>query len=87
MENNNYWTYTCPCCNKEIIEIDKTVDFIKRYIGATHDCPECGALLKIKSDLSCSDFNKELINIYRGAGVTGTDEDIKKGMSYIEVGL
>lgn len=83
-QSSNLWTYTCPCCNKEIIEKDKTVDFIKQHIGATHDCPECGALLMIEEDTSCSDFTKTLIEMYRQAGVKGTDEEIKRGMGYIE---
>ena len=82
MENNNQWTWICPLCGKEITE-DYTVDEVKEYIGATHDCPECGGTVQIMEDLTCSDFGEYLVKAYAEMGVTVSKEDACN--SYIEV--
>lgn len=58
-----HWKYICPVCNRAIEEA-YTLDEVREYVGATHDCPECGGLLMIEKDLTCSDFGTQMIKEY-----------------------
>ena len=71
---NENWTYTCPICKKQIVE-KYSEDFVKEYIGATHDCPNCNGLLMINEDLSVKDFGAELVNSYKELGIDVTEEE------------
>jgi predicted RNA-binding Zn-ribbon protein involved in translation (DUF1610 family) len=75
------WKWTCPVCGKEIEE-NYTIEEIKEYIGATHDCPECGGLVMIEKDCTCSDFGKELVRRYSEMGLNVSKEEASN--SYIE---
>jgi len=68
------WKYKCPICG-EIITEDYTIDIVKDYIGATHDCPKCDGLLMIEKDLSVSEFGNELVHRYNELGVDVSKED------------
>jgi len=68
------WKFTCPCCNTEI-ETIFTIDEVKEHIGATCDCPECGALLRINEDLTCIDFGEELVRRYAEMGYKVSKEE------------
>lgn len=75
------WEFTCPCCNGEF-ESSYTIEFIKEHIGATIDCPECGALLMIEENCTCSDFGEELVRRYAEMGLNVSKE--KACGSYVE---
>ena len=76
------WKWTCPICGKEIEE-NYTIEEVKGYIGATHDCPECGSLVIIEEDCSCSDFGKELVRRYAEMGLDVSKEEASN--YYIEI--
>lgn len=57
------WQFLCPICHRNVIN-GYEVDEVKDYIGATYDCPECGGVLKIKSDLTVDNFAAKLENIF-----------------------
>ena len=78
----NKWNYKCPICGNDIQE-DYSEEEIKKYIGATHDCPNCGGLLMIEEDLSCADFGKELSRRYAEMGINVSPEEASG--SYIEI--
>lgn len=71
--NKEHWTWVCPICG-ETIEEDYTIDEIKEYIWASHDCPECGGLVQITEDLTCIDFGEKLVGIYKEMGLDVTKE-------------
>ena len=62
------WEWACPCCNTEF-ESECTIDYIKEHIGATHNCPKCGALLIIEENCTCKDFGAELVQRYSSIGM------------------
>lgn len=76
------WEYVCPICKNEIVE-NHSIEVVKQYVGATHDCPKCDGLLMIEEDLSCSDFGEELVKRYEEAGVETTKEQATS--NYIEI--
>ena len=73
------WKWTCPICNNDIEEGYEIEELI---VGATHDCPECGALLMIEEDCTCSDFGEELVRRYAEMGLNVSKE--KACGSYVE---
>lgn len=70
----NNWNYICPVCGEHIQE-NYSVEEIAEYVGATHDCPNCGGLLRIQEDLSCYDFGKELVESYAALGIDTSIEE------------
>ena len=68
------WKWTCPMCGKEIYE-ELSLKVVKEYIGATHDCPECGGLVMIEEDLTCTNFAKELSCRYAEMGLIVSPEE------------
>ena len=68
------WKWICPVCKKEIEE-EYTVDEVRDYVGATHNCPECNGLVMIEEDLTCSDFGNELVKRYADMGLNVSKEE------------
>lgn len=50
----------CPICDRDFLVGTPEGGSIEDYVGFTVDCPLCLGLLKINSDLTCSDFVREL---------------------------
>ena len=69
------WQFLCPICHRNVIN-GYEVDEVKDYIGATYDCPECGGVLKIKSDLTVDNFAAKLENIFSDMINTETKQQI-----------
>lgn len=78
---SDMWEFKCPVCGDEFIT-EYTVEEIADSIGCTMDC-QCGALLKIKNDLTCSDFSEELCKIYSNYGLDVSKEEAVN--SFVEV--
>lgn len=54
------WTYRCPKC-KSITKTDYNRDYISKLKENLIHCPRCLCILKIKGDLTVTNFEEELI--------------------------
>lgn len=68
------WEFVCPVCGK-LVKENYDINYIKtNCVGMTHDCLECGAILMIEKDGTCSDFGAELVRRYSEMGLNGSKE-------------
>lgn len=79
---SNKWKGSCPICGK-YFSTGLTESDMLNHVGATMDCPNCNALLKLNKDLTCNDFGEELVSIYHDMGLDVSKDHAQN--SYIDL--
>ena len=65
------WEAKCPCCDTSLYYEGVTDKDMVRNVGASLDCPKCGALLVVTKDLKLDDLGAILVKDYQDAGLHG----------------